>query len=56
VSWWHTDSDLGRTVETHASMAKSREAGFIGAQDSKRSFLDLFDRLRAERIIPVRHG
>ena len=46
-SWWHTDSDLGRTVETHADMTKSREAGFPDAQDSGRSFLDLFDRLRA---------
>lgn len=52
VSWWHTDSDLGRTVETYADMTKSREAGFTKVQDSSRSFLDLFDRLRAERIIP----
>ena len=53
VSWWHTDSDLGRTVETHADMAKSREAGFTRSQDSARSFHDLFDRLRAERVIPA---
>jgi len=52
ASWWHTDGDLGRTVEAHADMAKSRAAGFIEEQDSRRSFLDLFDRLRAERIIP----
>lgn len=50
--WWHTDSDLGRTVETYAEMTKSREAGFTETQDSRRSFLDLFDRLRTERIIP----
>jgi nucleoside-diphosphate-sugar epimerase len=53
VSWWHTDSDLGRTVETYADMTKSRQAGFTGTQDSERSFLDLFDRLRSERIIPT---
>lgn len=53
ASWWHTDSDLGRTVETHADMTKSREAGFSTTQDSERSFLDLFDRLRADRIIPT---
>jgi nucleoside-diphosphate-sugar epimerase len=53
ASWWHTDSDLGRTVETYADMSKSREAGFTALQDSKRSFLDLFDRLRAERVIPA---
>ncbi|TDD54981.1 SDR family oxidoreductase [Nonomuraea terrae] len=52
VSWWHTDSDLGRTVETYADMAKSRQAGFTRVQDSSRSFLDLFDRLRKERVIP----
>jgi hypothetical protein len=50
--WWHTDSDLGRTVETHADMTKSRQAGFSDLQDSRRSFLDLFDRLRQERVIP----
>jgi nucleoside-diphosphate-sugar epimerase len=50
--WWHTDSDLGRTVETYADMTKSREAGFQDVQDSRRSFLDLFDRLRKERVIP----
>lgn len=51
--WWHTDSDLGRTVETYADMSKSREAGFDLVQDSGRSFLDLFDRLREERVIPA---
>jgi hypothetical protein len=50
--WWHTDSDLGRTVETYADMTKSREAGFSDVQDSDRSFLDLFDRLQQERVIP----
>jgi nucleoside-diphosphate-sugar epimerase len=56
VSWWHTDSDLGRTVETYADMAKSREAGFTRVQDSSRSFLDLFDQLRNERVIPSEVG
>lgn len=56
ASWWHTDSDLGRTVETHAAMSKSRKAGFSLTQDSSRSFLDLFDRLRAERVIPAVQG
>jgi nucleoside-diphosphate-sugar epimerase len=52
ASWWHTDSDLGRTVETYADMSKSREAGFATVQDSSRSFLDLFDRLRSAAVIP----
>jgi nucleoside-diphosphate-sugar epimerase len=52
VSWWHTDADLGRTVETFADMSKSRELGFLDFQNSTESFLDLFDQLRAARIIP----
>ena len=52
ASWWHTDADLSREVETFADMAKSRALGFLDYQDSARSFLDLFDTLRAERIIP----
>ena len=52
ASWWHTDADLGRTMETYADMTKSRRAGFLDSQDTRRSFLDLFDRLREERVIP----
>lgn len=52
ASWWHTDGDLGRPTETFADMTKSRSFGFTVAQDTRRSFLDLFERLRAERIIP----
>jgi nucleoside-diphosphate-sugar epimerase len=52
ASWWHTDADLGREVETFADMSKSRSLGFLDYQDSARSFLDLFDTLRAEKIIP----
>lgn len=52
ASWWHTDSDLGRETETFADMTKSRSHGFVDTQDTRRSFLDLFDRLRSERVIP----
>jgi nucleoside-diphosphate-sugar epimerase len=52
ASWWHTDADLGRTVETFADMGKSRKAGFLDYQDSAQSFHDLFDTLRERRIIP----
>jgi nucleoside-diphosphate-sugar epimerase len=52
ASWWHTDADLGREVETFADMSKSRSLGFLTFQDSARSFLDLFDVLRAQRVIP----
>jgi nucleoside-diphosphate-sugar epimerase len=52
VSWWHTDSDLGREVETFADMTKSRVLGFHGFRDTRRTFLGLFERLRAARVIP----
>jgi nucleoside-diphosphate-sugar epimerase len=52
ASWWHTDADLGRTVETFASMSKSRERGFLDYQDTSASFADLFEDLRTHRIIP----
>jgi nucleoside-diphosphate-sugar epimerase len=52
ASAWHTDMDLGRPMECLHSMAKSRALGFTAFQDSQQSFIDVFDRLRAERIIP----
>jgi len=52
ASWWHTDADLGREVETFADMSKSRLMGFLDYQPSVYSFLDLFERLSEERIIP----
>lgn len=53
ASWWHTDADLGRQVETFADMSKSRELGFLDFQPTARSFADLFDELRAARVIPA---
>lgn len=50
--WWHTDADLGRTFETFADMSKSRELGFLEFQKTTRSFFDVVERLRAEKIIP----
>ncbi len=52
ASPWHTDLDLGRPMECVHSVAKSRELGFNEFQDTTRSFIDVFDRLRKERIIP----
>lgn len=53
ASWWHTDADLTRPLETFADMTKSRRLGFHEYQDSAGSFTDLFERLRAEKIIPA---
>ena len=53
VSWWHTDGDLGRTIECVNDMTQSRVLGFTGYQPTPASFFELFDRLKAERIIPA---
>jgi nucleoside-diphosphate-sugar epimerase len=52
ASPWHTDADLGRPVECVNDMSKSRRFGFSNDQVSDRSFIDLFDQLRQERLIP----
>lgn len=53
ASAWHTDADLGREIEVVTDMTKSRLAGFHEYQPTVASFLDLFSRLRRDRIIPV---
>jgi nucleoside-diphosphate-sugar epimerase len=52
ASWWHSDADLGRTMEVFADMGRSRAAGFTGYRNTEQAFLDLFERYRAERLIP----
>jgi nucleoside-diphosphate-sugar epimerase len=52
ASPWHTDADLGRPFECLNDMSKSRRLGFLDYQETERSFVDLFDRLRQERVIP----
>jgi nucleoside-diphosphate-sugar epimerase len=52
ASWWHTDADLGRTIETFTDMGRSRRLGFDGVRDTESSFVNLFERLRAERVVP----
>lgn len=52
ASWWHTDGDLGRDVESLTDMNKSRRAGFLGFRDSRDSFFHHVDRYRKARIIP----
>jgi nucleoside-diphosphate-sugar epimerase len=52
ASWWHSDADLGRTLECFTDMTNSRTLGFDTYQSTKTSFTDVFDELRARRIIP----
>jgi len=46
------DLDLGRELESFASMTKSYDLGFKSYQNSLNSFTHAFDRLRQERYIP----
>ncbi|MCE7065014.1 SDR family oxidoreductase [Dyadobacter sp. CY326] len=52
ASAWHTDLDLGRPLEVMTDMAKSRKLGFTVYQDTRESFFNLFQKLRAEQLIP----
>ncbi|MET1053253.1 MAG: SDR family oxidoreductase [Mycetocola sp.] len=52
ASWWHTDADLGREMEVVTDMGKSRAAGFLSFRRTDQAFADLFDRYRADRLIP----
>jgi nucleoside-diphosphate-sugar epimerase len=52
ASWWHSDADLGRTLECFTDLTNSRTRGFDVYQQTTRSFFDVFDELRARRIIP----
>ena len=53
ASWWHTDGDLGRKIECVNDMSKSRRFGFTAHQDTPQSFFDLFQRMKAEQLIPA---
>jgi nucleoside-diphosphate-sugar epimerase len=52
ASPWHTDLDLGRPIEVMTDMTKSRKLGFSSFQSTEDSFYDLFESLRADRLIP----
>lgn len=52
ASWWHSDADLGRTLECFTDMANSRKLGFSAYRHTPQSFFDVFDELRALEIIP----
>ena len=52
ASPWHTDADLGRPIEVLSDMSKSRQLGFDSYLATDAAFFQLFDELRAERIIP----
>ncbi|MBE7211435.1 MAG: SDR family oxidoreductase, partial [Gluconacetobacter diazotrophicus] len=52
ASPWHTDADLGRPFEVVTDMSRSRRLGFKAYQPTEDAFRALFERLRADRLIP----
>ena len=52
ASWWHSDADLGRTIEVLTDMTKSRQAGFLGFRSTPASWLAAIEQYRAARILP----
>ncbi|WP_255474363.1 SDR family oxidoreductase [Pontibacter qinzhouensis] len=52
ASPWHTDLDLGRPIEVMTDMSKSRKLGFTVYRGTEESFIDLFNQLRKDRLIP----
>jgi nucleoside-diphosphate-sugar epimerase len=53
ASWWHSDADLGRTLECFTDMTNSRRLGFTAYRSTPQSFFDVFDELKALKIIPA---
>lgn len=52
ASAWHTDLDLGRPLEVMTDMTNSRNAGFTEFQNTEGNFIQLFEKLRTNKIIP----
>lgn len=52
ANWWHSDADLGRTLECFSDLRNSRTRGFTDWQGTPESFFAVFDALRAQKIIP----
>ena len=50
--WWHVDIDFCRPIECVTDMGRSRKLGFLAYQNTWDAFVHLFQRLRAEKIIP----
>ena len=52
ASPWHTDLDLSRPGEIMTDMSKSRKLGFKIYKPTIDSFIELFDELRTDKLIP----
>lgn len=52
ASPWHSDLDLSRPIEIMTDMSKSRKLGFITYKPTLDSFIELFEELRSDNLIP----
>ncbi|ERM81985.1 hypothetical protein P872_07460 [Rhodonellum psychrophilum GCM71 = DSM 17998] len=52
ASAWHTDLDLSRPIEIMTDMSLSRKLGFTTYKPTLDSFIELFEDLRADKLIP----
>lgn len=52
ASAWHTDLDLSRPMEIMTDMSKCRKLGFKTYKPTFDSFTELFEELRADKLIP----
>lgn len=52
ASAWHTDLDLSRPMEIMTDMSKSRKLGFTTYKPTLESFIELFEELRKDKLIP----
>lgn len=50
--WWFADYILRQTTENVSSMNKSKKHGFLGWRDSNKCFIDVLDKMKANKLIP----
>jgi nucleoside-diphosphate-sugar epimerase len=53
ATWWHSDADLGREIACFTDMTNSRRLGFTEYRQTPQSFFDVFDEMRALKLIPA---
>lgn len=52
TSWPYTDWQFNKTTNSYLSTIKARQSGFSDCIDTEQMFIDWFERLQRERIIP----
>ncbi|KAG0604448.1 hypothetical protein M758_10G173000 [Ceratodon purpureus] len=50
--WWFADIILNQIDENVSSMNRSKEIGFLGWRNTERSFMEVLDKMKANKLIP----